>query len=126
MLSFGIEPSVLHPQLIDSGGQFVDPLQPLAQQHFQRADVALLVGEFAAQANNDGLQSIVLALQLRYVDGRLPCLGQGLCSFRATKPENYPSDQKQWNANTDWWTEKNYPETWIEQLASSLYFDGRL
>ena len=42
------------------------------------------------------------------------------------KPENYPSDQKHWNANTDWWTEKKYPETLIEQIASGLYFDGRL
>ena len=48
------------------GAQFIDLGQPLSQQDFQRADVALLVGEFAAQAADRRFQAVALALQLDF------------------------------------------------------------
>ena len=58
--------------MIDLGGQFVDPLHPLAQEQFEPANSALAVFDLAAQSNDLGAQSVILfEQQLEFGAGRL-------------------------------------------------------
>ena len=71
MFVFFVQSFILASELIDLGGQLVDPRQALAQQGFKSADRALLVFYFAPQANNCGAQSVVLSHQSKFGAGRL-------------------------------------------------------
>jgi hypothetical protein len=72
MLRLRIQLFVLVSELVDLGGQFIDPLHPLTQEEFEPADSTLLVFDLAAQSNYLGAQSIILfEQQLEFGAGRL-------------------------------------------------------
>ena len=60
-------PAVL-PELIDLGGELVDPLVALAQQDFESGGVALRVSELLAQLQELGAERSIGLLQLNFVE----------------------------------------------------------
>ena len=60
VLSLLIQPPVPFAQLVDGGGELVDPLHALVQQQFQPTGVIPFVGQLAAQSNDLGAQSVIL------------------------------------------------------------------
>jgi hypothetical protein len=59
-------PAVL-PQLIDLGGELVNPLVALAQQDFEPAGVALFISQLCAQLQELGAKRPVGALPLNFI-----------------------------------------------------------
>jgi len=62
VLRLGLKPFIPLPQLIDRGGEFVDPLHALAQQKFQPLGILRLDHQFAAELYQLAAQPVVLSL----------------------------------------------------------------
>ena len=63
VFAFAIELLDLRSRLFELAVEVIDSGQAFAQQEFQLADVAFLIGEFPLQAADGGLQFVVFSFE---------------------------------------------------------------